>query len=349
MPQQRAESESGTHRQRRPTQREVARLAGVSQATVSIVLTGQDSGVSLETRRRVQEALKTVGYQPNLLARGLRGVPTALLGVIARGVAHPLIGGMIDAVTRAARGHGYNVITADAGDSAGDALILANLMKDRLCDAVVLLGDLPDDQVLWAGYQELGLTAVGLMQGSRELPIPNVSVDNAGGTQLALDHLRALGHKRIAILYPSELHAALDRLARYEDLCHHHRLIRPPEYVVGVANVATDGALAMEKLLQLETPPTAVFAANDELALGALCWAAENGVSVPDDVCVIGFDDSPHAQVAVPRLTTVAQPMEEMAAIATKILLGKTRPSKMVHLVRPALIVRASTGRPRDP
>lgn len=276
-------------------------------------------------------------------------MPTALVGVIARGVAHPLIAGMIDAFTRAARGYGYSVITADAGDSAADALTLANLMKARLCDAVVLLGDLPDDDILWAGYKELGLRAVGLMQGSRELPIPNVSVDNDYGAQLAFDHLRTLGHKRIAFLYPSELHAALDRLASYEELCHRHALPVMPEYVVGVANVASDGALAMEKLLQLEAPPTAVFAANDELALGALCWAAENGVRIPRDVSIIGFDDSPHAQVAVPRLTTVAQPVEEMAATAIELLLEKKRrTTKMVHLVRPTLIARASTARPKN-
>ena len=327
----------------RPTQRDVAQRAGVSQATVSHVLRGHDSSVSPATRRRVLAALSEVAYAPNALAQALRGVKTTLYGMIVRNLSHPTISCMVEAVCGAARENGYNVLIADAGRNAADALRVAALMKGRLCDGVILLGDLPDQDQLWDGYGELGLPAVGLMQGSVELPVPNVSIDNALGTEIALSHLYELGHRRIAFVNVTPLQGARERLERYELFRSERSLDSDPSLVLGVGHGPAAGAMAAKKLLSLRKRPTAVLAATDETAIGILAWAAQSGVPIPDHLSVVGFDDSPHAEFTVPPLTTVRQPMKEIVERAIQLISqGVSHPASL-YLIPPVLIVRKST------
>ena len=334
----------------RPTQRDVARLAGVSQTTVSQVLTARHDRLSESTRQRVLAALDELGYTPNALARGLRGARTALLGVIARDLTQPSIVMMITALIREARSRGYEVLVADTGESAPAALDLAALMKHQLCDGVLLVGDVHDEQLLWDGYGQVGLPAVGLLQGSRDLPIANVSVDNVAGATIALEHLAGLGHSRVAFIGAGWIHGSSDRRQVFEEFRQAMNLSEEPGYLVEAENSPQGGVKALERLLALEVRPTAVFAATDLIAMGVLAQAHRAGVAVPDELSVIGFDDAPQSAFLAPALTTVRQPLEELAREAIAVLAEGT--ATMVagaahRLVAPTLSVRASTGNPK--
>lgn len=335
----------------RPTQRDVARLAGVSQATVSYVLTGRGAMLNESTQERVRAALTELGYTPNVLARGLRGVRTALFGAIARDFRHPSIIAVIDALVRAARASGYEMIVSTTEASAPDTLNLATLMKEQLCDGVALVGDVLDESLLWERYGEVGLPAVGVLQGSRSLPIANVTVDNHIGATLALEHLLSLGHEQIAFIGAGWIHGSRERLRIVEQFRAAGRIRGPVEFVVDTENTPAGGASALSSLWQLPKRPSAIFAATDTVALGVLARAAELGITVPRDLSVIGFDDIAHSAYLVPALTTVAQPFEEIAAEAVALLVGgaagKVR-EPVPHLITPQLVVRASTAPPSD-
>ncbi|MDA8311427.1 MAG: LacI family DNA-binding transcriptional regulator [Actinomycetota bacterium] len=341
------ESAGSTRLSGRPTQRDVARLAGVSQATVSYVLTGRGGLLNDSTQARVRAALDALGYTPNVLARGLRGVRTALFGAIARDFRHPSIVAVIDALVRAARVVGYEMIVSTTEASAPDTLNLAMLMKEQLCDGVALVGDVPDESVLWDRYGEIALPAVGVLQGSRPLPVANVTVDNQAGATLALEHLLALGHSRIAFIGAGWIHGSRERRRVVEQFRAAGRLTGSAEFIIDTENTPEGGAHALETLWQLPEHPTALFAATDTVAIGVLARAAELGISVPQDLSVVGFDNIAHSAFLVPALTTVAQPFEAIAHQAIGLLvagattgMGTAEP----HLIPPTLVTRSSTA-----
>ena len=345
-----AESAQRTRASGRPTQRDVARLAGVSQATVSYVLTGRGAELNESTQARVRAALAEFGYTPNVLARGLRGVPTALFGAIARELRHPSVVAVIDALIREARAAGYEMIVSTSGASAPNTLSLATLMKEQLCDGVVLVGDIPDESLLWERYADVDLPAVGVLQGSRSLPIANVTVDNHAGAALALEHLCALGHDRVAFIGAGWIHGSRERLQVVEEFRSAGRLNSVAHLLLQANNTPEAGARALEEVWASRERSTAIFAATDTIAIGVLGRAAELGVAVPKDLSVVGFDDIAHAEFLVPALTTVAQPFEEIAREAVALLVkgARNRASPPEpHLMTPQLIVRSSTAPPR--
>ncbi len=322
----------------------------MSQATVSYVLTGRGTMLHESTQARVRAALDELGYTPNVLARGLRGVRTALFGAIARDFRHPSIVAVIDALVRASRAVGYEIIVSTTEASAPDTLNLATLMKEQLCDGVALVGDVLDEALLWERYGEVGLPAVGVLQGSRSLPIANVTVDNHAGATLALEHLVALGHRSVAFVGAGWIHGSRERLRVVEQFRAAGRLTGSAQLVVDTENTPAGGAAALEALWRLSERPTAIFAATDTVGIGILARAAELGIVVPRDLSVVGFDDIAHSAFLVPALTTVAQPFEEIARAAIALLVGGAAGGMSApapHLMRPSLVVRSSTAPPR--
>ena len=188
-------------RGRRPvTMSDLAREAGVSQSTVSRVLNEAPFSIQIseDTRDRVLAAASRLGYRPNPLARGLRGAPTMLLGVIVRDITDPFFAGAIEAVTMAASGQGYNVVLARAHGHADEAIALRSVSETRHVDAILLLGDMTDQPRLIRDLQGDHVPVVALWQGNAVHDLPSVSVDNAFGIAQVLDHLKELGHRRIA-------------------------------------------------------------------------------------------------------------------------------------------------------
>jgi DNA-binding LacI/PurR family transcriptional regulator len=327
--------------------KEVAHLAGVSQSTVSRILSGVDSRVPIaeETRSRVLRISHEVGYRPNLFARGLRGSGTNLLGVIVREVVDPFFALMVDAIMTEARRHGYNVVLGDAHSSADEAGELEEILADiRHCDAIIVIGDVKGN------FQSAGrsgrIPLVALCQGARSTGVPTISSDQRLGVRMALEHLYDLGHRRIAFIDAGWIADVQERRAALVEFFHERDLPLVDGYHHFSTNDPRGGQLALEAISSLTPRPTAVFASTDHIAVGVLKAAWGAGIQVPGEMSVIGFDDIPYAEFTVPALTTVRQHSGELARLAVqqaRLLLGGSLLDKGQRLiVPPELIVRGS-------
>ena len=336
----------------RPTMRQISEVAGVSQSTVSRILSGADFRVPIaaNTRERVLKVVAELGYTPNPLARALRGARSALLGLIVRDVSDPFFALVIEAVTNEARRHGYGVVLGHARSRASEAVALQETLATWHCDALILLGDLRDQPVLMNQLLDSQLPVVGLCQGSRAPRMHVVNVDNAAGTHMALELLHNLGHRRIAFVRGGWIFGdARERQEAFRAFMRERNLPLPRRYVQASENDLAGGFNAALALLSLPQPPTAIYAASDKLALGVLKAASVRGMRVPEQLSVVGFDDIPMAAYAVPSLTTVRQPSEQLARLAVDDvleLLGKPTTNSTKRIVQPELIQRDSCARP---
>lgn len=329
--------------------RDVARAAGVSQSTVSRVLSGSDSPVLISeaTRRRILETARALGYRPNPLARGLRGAATMLLGVIVRDITDPFFAGAIEAVSSEAAERGYNVVLGHAHGRADEAIVLRSVLETRHVDAILLLGDMTDQPRLIEDLRDCQVPVVSLWQGSALHGLRMVNVDNAAGIRQVLDHLLGLGHRRIAFVSGRPLGDIEERRAAYEARLSEAGLEIPDGFVQQAPNEPEGGEAALHRLLQLPTRPTAVVCSTDQLAIGVLHGAASRGLRVPSDLSVTGFDDLPLSAFTVPALTTVHMPVREMAALAVEIAIGASSDESngaQEAVLTPSLVVRDSTG-----
>jgi DNA-binding LacI/PurR family transcriptional regulator len=332
---------------------DIARASGVSQATVSRILSGAPTSVRIgqATRDRVITVARDLGYRLNPHARGLRGAPTMLLGLIVREITEPFFAGAIEALTAEAAARGYNVVLGHAHGRADEAIALRGVLETRHCDALLLVGDVGDQPSLLEDLRHSSLPMVGLWQGSPLPGIPTVNVDNRLGTYLALDELLRRGHRRIAFIGGRRIGDVRERRAAFRQYAKRHGLELPTGCVQLVDGSAEAGDAAMRALMTLPVPPTAVVASTDIVAIGALYAAADLGVRVPQDVSVIGFDDIPAARFSIPALTTLRQPVGEMAAVAVRIaidLIGMHGEAPAAsgpdHVLQPTLIERRSVG-----
>jgi DNA-binding LacI/PurR family transcriptional regulator len=330
---------------------DVARATGVSQSTVSRVLSGAPTTIPIapETRERVMRAARSLGYRPNPLARGLRGARTGLLGVIVREITDPFFASAIEAVSIEAAQRGYNVVLGHAHGRADEALALWGILEARHCDAILLLGDMRDKLQLIEDLHDTPVPVVALWHGSRAAGLPTVTVDNRAGIDAVLDHVRDLGHRRIAFIGGGRrLGDIREREEAFRTHVTRHGLDVPDGYIVSAVNEFEGGARALESLMSLSTPPTAVVAATDVLAVGVLRGAYDRGMVVPRDLTVTGFDDIPFASMSIPSLTTVRMPVREMVAQAMRVAIDEPadgNADSVPHsILASELVVRGSSG-----
>lgn len=338
------------------TLRDVSRRAGVAESTASRVLRGLETGVTVTaaTKDRIRRAARELGYRPNPLARGLRGRRTGLLGAIMRDVGDPMFAAALEALGSECRRIGWHVVLGHAQGSSREALDLVQILETRYCEALVILGDMPDDSRLWQQLEEAAhVPAVGLFQGRRELAIPTVNVDNDHGARLVLQHLVDLGHRRIAFVGHTFGQGQTERAQTYDAFMAERGLAPPAGYRRLVPNLLDAGRAPAAALMAMTEPPTAIFAATDRLALAAISAVAEAGARVPDDISVAGFDDIPYATISSPPLTTVHQPLATIVHLAIEELTraARTPPDRRFPSVclEPVLAIRASTAPARGP
>ena len=336
-----------------PTMRDIALAAGVSQSTVSRVLNDVPTRVPIaaETRERVTLAARKLGYRPNPLARGLRGAPTMLLGAVVRDITDPFFAGAVEALSVAAMSHGYNLVLGHARGRADDALALTAVLETRHCDAIVLLGDLQDQPRLLADLSDSLVPVVGLWQGSSPLEVPTVDVDNKAGVLAGLEHLVGLGHERIAFVSGRPLGDIRERQAAFTEFMIDRFGGVADGYIQHVSNTPGGGETAMRALLAVRPRPTAILTSTDTLAVGALHAAYAEGVVVPTELSVVGFDDILLASHTVPALTTLRMPTAEIVREGVRLAIEFARDPKArrelgVTVMAPSLIVRQSTAPP---
>jgi len=327
--------------------KQIGARVGVSQSTVSRVLSGAPSVVPVasQTRERILRAVAESGYTRNPLARALRGARTALLGLIVRDIGDPFFGYAIAAITAEARGHGYGVVLGHVGSSAHEAVALREVLEMGHCDGALLLGDLRDQTQLWADLVSHPTPLVGLWQGAGAPHIAVLNIDNRAGIRMAVDHLSALGHHRIAFVQGGRTGDGVERREAFRECAPE----APDDYIQIAANDFPYASMAADTLLRLPQPPTAIVASTDVAAIGALNAAARRGLKVPEELSVVGFDDIPLASFVTPSLTTVHQPMERLARAAVDTMLGildvpERRPRR--HILAPSFIKRESTEAP---
>ena len=332
---------------------DIARAAGVSQSTVSRVLNDTPTSVpiAVETRERVQEVAKRLGYRPNPLARGLRGARTMLLGVIVREITDPFFAMAIEALSTEALARGYNVVLGSAHSKADEAIALKAVLETRHCDAILLLGDMRDEPKFLEDLRASQTPVIALWHGTELEGVPTVNIDNRAGMVAALEHLIDLGHHRIAFIGGRPLGDIRERRTAYLDFLHERKIPIPDEYVQNVTNEPAGGDAALRVVMGLDTPPTAVMCSSDHLATGVLHAAADLGLDVPKDLSVIGFDDIPMASYTVPSLTTIHMPVAEMTAVAARLAMDEpdeaNTEQEPTFVVTPSLVVRKSTGQAR--
>ena len=329
---------------------DIAKAAGVSQSTVSRVLNDTPTSVpiAVETRERVQEVAKRLGYRPNPLARGLRGARTMLLGVIVREITDPFFSMAIEALSTQALARGYNVVLGSAHSKADEAIALRAVLETRHCDAIVLLGDMRDEPKFLEDLRASQTPIIALWHGTELEGVPTVNIDNRAGMVAAIDHLIDHGHTRIAFVGGRPLGDIRERRTAFYEHLEEKGIAVVEEYVQNVINDPNGGDAALRTLAALDSPPTAVVCTTDHLATGVLHAAADIGLVVPRDLSVVGFDDIPMASFTVPSLTTVHMPVDEMTALAARLAMDEPEEgaSGVVEsfVVTPNLVVRASTG-----
>jgi LacI family transcriptional regulator len=329
------------------TMAEVAARAGVTKQSVSNVLSGKS--VRPDTATRVQAAIKELGYTPNLLARSLRTGATMTVGLFVPSVANPFYSEVVEEVENVLVRHGYNLLLATTRDDPECTRKHLENLTARSVDALLVAGDT-------GVAQQLPLLAeakfpVALFAWELDPPhtLPVVSVDYENAGYLAGRHLRELGHRKIAVVADLPSHAP--RLAGLRRAFAADGLSVDDRMVFKRTSDDAEGGFAAARAALAEHPDiTAIFATHDILALGALEAVARSGRRVPDDVSVVGFDDIAQVGHVEPMLTTVAFPKREMAQAAVELLLRAVEagqpPINAISLLRPTLIIRASSARP---
>jgi DNA-binding LacI/PurR family transcriptional regulator len=334
------------HRLRTVTMRDIAQVSGVSQSTVSRVLNDTVTSVPIAagTRQRVLDAAERLGYRPNPLARGLRGAKTMLLGLIVRDIADLFFTTAVEAVSLSARERNYNVVLGSADSRADEAIALRAVLETRHCDGIVLLGDVRDQPRLFADLAASHVPVVALWQGTALGNVATINIDNRGGIASAVDHLAGLGHRRFGFIGGYPHGDILERRAGFIERL--TALGMPPldAHVHAAENTLGSGAEAFRSLMGMADRPTAIVTATDQVAIGALHAAHALGVDVPGQVSIVGFDDIPLAQYTAPPLTTVSQPLGEMAELAVSLAIDSPAEGGVDHVFATTLSLRATTG-----
>jgi DNA-binding LacI/PurR family transcriptional regulator len=332
---------------------EVARLAGVSIATASRVVSSADYPVSAATRARVLDAARTLDYVPNALARGLLKSQIPVVAVIVHDITDPYFAEVVRGVEDAASPAGYLVITCSSERDAERESSYVRLLRSMRAAGVIFAASGLDDP---EGNQELhkhlaamradGAAVVHL--SPHALGEADVGIDNGAAMASMVQALVGLGHRAIAFLAgPSSLFVAQARLAGYRRGLEEAGIAFDERLVVHTSFDRDGGALGIDTLREGSTPFTAICCANDPLAMGALGRLAELGIDVPGDVSVAGFDDVPVAAITSPSLSTVRLPLREMGRRgfqeAARVLGGEA----LVPTVLPTeLALRSSTAPP---
>ena len=323
------------------TIRDVAAKAGVSVATVSRVLNGKEL-VREETSAQVLEAARSLRYVPNVAARSLSIRRSNTIGIVLPEMHGEFFSEVIRGVDVAARRAGYHILVSGSHSDAGEMMDVVEAMRGRVDGLVVMAPDVAVDSL----SDRVPLVLLNSSDQHHHV----ITIDNYGGARTMMRHLIDLGHKHIAFICgPSQNADAKERIRGYRQ-CMRSLEVKPIE-VKGDFTEAS-GAAAAREIVKMTPRPTAIFAANDSMAIGALGALAEARVRVPKDIAVAGFDDIPIARYVSPQLTTIGVDIAELGRRAFAVLvetIAQQRPrDPRRERITTTLVVRKSCGPPPD-
>ena len=325
---------------------EVAKLAGVAPITASRAIRGEGY-VSEEARARIMEAAAKLNYAPDMVARRMRGEKSKLIGIFVNNFGSLVLHEITREISTAARARGYDILLFNAERFDGPDRASTRDMLANLCAGLILPMPNVEDGYL-AELEKRQLPCVFVNFDARAMGLPIVVVENRKGARLAVEHLLSLGHRRIAFIAGSHhTGQSAERQAAYVEALNQAGIPADPALIVPGRFVQTGGYAATQQLLALPEPPTAIFAANDEMAFGAIDAIHSKGLRVPDDISVVGFDDIATSSHIHPPLTTIRQPLDELSACTVNELValieGRGVEAKRIPIAL-ELVVRKSTG-----
>ena len=334
--------------------KEVAHLAGVSIATVSRCINNPEK-VTESTRLKVQDAISRTGYSPNTIAQSFRRGRTNLIMVVIPSVGDPFFSALMRGVKRAAKAKGYSVVIEETQSNTMTADDVSHMLVSSQTDGIVLLGSISPygTEVLSARSRRNLPIVVGCEKVSPDLAdLPSVRVDNVAAAGDATNFLIGKGHRRIGMICGQESSLLTkDREIGYRSAMEQAGLPISDGWVVDGQMTIAGARQATRDLLACSDRPTAIFCANDEMAIACMHEIKASGLTVPDDMSVVGFDDIRYAEIADPPLTTIRQPAEEIGErvlyrVCRRIEEGAGNSESQV--VPHKLIVRHSVAAPRD-
>ena len=328
-----------------PTMQQVAERAGVSTALVSLVMRSAPN-VSGMRRALVLQAADELGYRPNVLARNLASRRTHTLGIVVNDLHNPFFAEMVDGIQSTAAANGYQILIGNGQHSRrGEADAIETFLQFRV-DGLILAGPVVTESEMERAAKSAAVVAIGRTASSLE--IDTVNCDDAVGARLVVVHLAGLGHRRISHIDGGSGAGATTRLQGYVatmrelGLGEHINIARGDFSESGGYNGA-------DELLTSKRRPTAIFAANDLSAAGALDRVEDAGIEVPSEMAIVGYDNTGLAAMHRMSLTTMNQPRAEFGRIATELILDRLdngRSTAVHHVVAPALVVRRTSGSP---
>lgn len=330
--------------------KDIAKRAGVNISTVSRAMNGS-SEISEETRKRVEKIAAELNYTPDFTARALAGKRTNLIGVILPEITSSYYTQVISNVETILGESGYSMILGTTGFDYNNEVRYLNIFKNRKVDGIILIGSMfkeIEPYLVKAGMNN-NMPFV-LVETFVDYPqYDYIMIDNSYGINLAISHLKALGHEKVGFL--SEEISFKQRLSGFKEALERNSLRFDHRFVkVGKERFEAGGYLRMKELLAGEELPTAIFASYDSMAIGAMKAAAEAGLGIPRDISVVGFDNIRESEYLTVPLSTVSSPVKEMARLGVKLLLDKIE-HPLNHVVqhvslKPGLVVRSSTMSP---
>ena len=328
---------------------EIARRANVSTATVSRTL-NQSGPVKAATARKVWRAVTALNYYPNSHARTLVSGRSRLIGLIVSDITNPFFPELVRAFEDLAAQKQYDLLLTSTNYDTSRMTTCLRRMLERKVDGVAMMTSEMDTSLI-KELSKRNLPIVFMDVGQMGPRMSHVSIDYGNGIRQAVDHVAELGHRSIGFITgPLDLHSARTRRQAFVDGLRHHRIALDRRHVREGTHTAEGGERAMKELLKLTKMPTAVVCSNDWTAIGALHAIHEAGLSVPNDISLVGFDDIPLTSYTTPTLTTVRMSARDVGATAFQALfslIGEQHVEGDVYQVPTRLVVRESTARVR--
>ncbi|MFF2479405.1 LacI family DNA-binding transcriptional regulator [Paenibacillus sp. NPDC058071] len=324
---------------------DVAKEAGVSIATVSNAINGKGK-VSKKRRDEILKVMERLNYQPSVIASALMGKKTYTIGLLIPDVSNPFFSEIARSVEDLAHSEGYSVIVCSTDNRDERVEKYIRLLEQKNVDGILIGTGMENGDIL-SQLAEKSLPIVMIAREASSIGVHSVVTDDFRGGALAAKHLLEKGHVRMAVLAENmKVTSSLERVRGFRFGLFEAGITLSEDSILSCESSIKDGKRAAAALLKFDQRPTALFCCNDMLAIGALQAAKEARLRVPDQMSVIGFDDTILSTVTNPTLTTIAQPIDQMVKLAFGLLIGQSEPDEIKQriVMQPEMVVRESTG-----
>jgi LacI family transcriptional regulator len=328
----------------KPTIKDIAKKIDVSVATVSRVINNR-SGYSLETEKKVLKAIDKLGYCPNALARGLVGKKIKTIGVLMPSVSSMVASKILKGIEDAAHNRNYSVIICNTDNSGKRTINYLRVLREKQIDGIIVVSEiLTDEYINVIKKMEVQVTLVSTI-AKESNNFTYIKVDDIKAAYQTTEYLINKGHKNIAMISGTkdDVVAGIPRVKGYLKALEDYGLPKKKENLVYGDFSFDSGKICMEKLFKQSSKITAVFAASDEMAIGALSAAYRHRINVPEQLSVIGYDNTKLAQMTVPPLTVLSQPFYQMGYEGLSMLISKIKGENVESKILPHIIIERQT------